>query len=115
MPLVHAKVLLLGEVLYSDEGPVGDVGDYLLFAPRRLWLGSSNFTFNSRRSLEFGVWSNDPALLDHAKGFLADLLSYSEPFGSQHLTPEPELVPYHFDDEAMAEYAAEFSCEPDND
>lgn len=56
-----------------------------------------------------------PGPLDHAKGFLTDLLSYSEPFGSQHLAPEPELGPYEFDNEAMADYAAEFDCEPDDE
>ncbi|MDT7617177.1 MAG: hypothetical protein QOF00_4624, partial [Pseudonocardiales bacterium] len=42
-------------------------------------------------------------------------LAYSEPFDSEHVTPEPELAPYDFDDEAMREYAAELGPDPDDE
>jgi hypothetical protein len=114
-PYVHAKMLLLGVIWERDDHPSGYPVTFWFFEPRRLWLGSANFTYNSRRSLEFGIWSDDRALLDHAKGFLADLLAYSEPFDSEHVTPEPELAPYDFDDEAMREYAAELGPDPDDE
>ncbi|MGH7747955.1 MAG: hypothetical protein ACREQ5_24820 [Candidatus Dormibacteria bacterium] len=52
----------------TDKVPVGDVGDYLFFAPRRLWIGSSNFTFNSRHSLEFGMGAATRRCFNYAKG-----------------------------------------------
>jgi hypothetical protein len=111
VPLVHAKLLLLGAICYSDEGPGGHLGDFYTFEPRQVWLGSSNLTRNARRNLEFGIWTDDPSLLAHTKKYLSNLLTYTEPFDSYRAHPEPELVPYEFDEEAMAEAAADMRGE----
>jgi hypothetical protein len=102
-PLVHAKMLLVGVVHYSDEHPEGYVEETWQFEPRRLWFGSANFTYNSRRSIEFGTWVDDAALLGQALNFLTDLLSFSEPLVSTSVDPDPELVIYDEDEEAMWE------------
>jgi hypothetical protein len=111
VPLVHAKLLLLGEVSES-EGEMGE--NVIFFQPRRAWLGSANFTYNSRRSLEFGLWVDDPSLLEKVNRFLTDLLMYSELLTSYELHPEPERIPYEFDD-AMYEYLREHEAESDDE
>ncbi len=58
-PIAHAKLALLGNVCWTDEHPAGYVEDYVWFSPRRLWISSENFTYGSRRSLEFGYWTED--------------------------------------------------------
>ena len=83
-PLVHAKLLLLGE---AGEGE-GDFGEQVLyFAPRKAWLGSANFTLNSRRSLESGL---------------------------EDVHPVPERIPVEYDDEAMREALREIGPGPDD-
>lgn len=103
LPLVHAKVVLVGLVHETDEGPLGHVEDNVVFEPQRVWMGSANLTYNARRGVEFGMWSGDRALVEHARDFLADLAAYSEPLGSDHLDPAPEYLEVEYDDEAMAE------------
>jgi hypothetical protein len=111
VPLVHAKLLLLGE---AREGE-GDFGEQVLyFAPRKAWLGSANFTFNSRRSLEFGLWTSDPSILEMVHRFLTDLLSYSELLDSFDVHPMPERIPVEYDDEAMREVLREMGPGPDD-
>lgn len=110
VPLVHAKLLLLGRVS-EGEGEMGET--VISFEPLRAWLGSANFTYNSRRSLEFGLWTNDHSLLEKINQFLVDLLTYSELFNSYKSYPEPERIPYEFDDAAMYEYLREHEGESD--
>lgn len=62
-PFAHAKLALLGRIRWTDEHPAGGVDDYVWFSPRRLWVSSANFTYGSRRSAEFGYWTEDPDLL----------------------------------------------------
>ena len=104
VPLVHAKLLLLGEITES-EGEFGEPVVY--FTPSRLWAGSANLTRNSRRSLEFGLWTDDPSLLSRMTSFLTDLLKYSELLAGFAAGPQPERVPYEFDDAAMYDYLRE--------
>jgi hypothetical protein len=112
VPLVHAKLLLLGECGESEN----DFGESVIyFEPQKTWLGSANLTFNSRRSLEFGLWTSDPSLLDLVSRFLTDLLSYSELLDSYQLNAEPERIRYEFDDAAMYEYLIEHGTEPDDE
>ena len=117
VPLVHAKLALLGHLWWSDEGPLGRVEDVFGFRPLRLWVSSGNFTRSSRRNIEFGYWTEDPALLSAAQHFLEALISASEKLDSASDAPDPEFAPFEFDDEAMAEYAAEMmgDKEPDAD
>lgn len=115
LPLVHAKLLVLGVVHETDEHPAGYVDDWRFFEPRRVWLGSANLTHNSRRGLEFGLWSTDTQLAEHALRFMADLLAYSEPLGSTAANPNPEYDAVEFDEEAMREAYAALLGEPGPD
>jgi hypothetical protein len=54
---------LLGNICWTDEGPIGNVDDYVWFSARRLWVSSANFTYASRPSLEFGYWTEDEVLV----------------------------------------------------
>jgi hypothetical protein len=63
--MAHAKLALPGHLWWHDEDDFG-VADIVRFERRRLWVSSANFTFNSRRSLEFGYWTEDAALVEGA-------------------------------------------------
>ena len=104
VPIVHAKIALVGSMMWTDEHPSGHVVDEVFFRPRRLWIGSANFTERSRGSLEMGMWSADPGLMESARSFLLKLVADSEPFGSGPDHMDPELRPVEYDDEAMIEY-----------
>lgn len=108
VPIVHAKLALLGHLWWHDEDALGFVDDVIGFRARRLWISSANFTRSSRRSLEFGFWTEEPSLLDGAERFLVKLMGSSEGLDPASDVFQPDLAPYEFDDEAMADYAAEF-------
>ena len=114
-PIVHAKLALLGHLWWHDEGPLGHVEDVIGFAPRRLWVSSANFTNSSRRSLEFGYWTEDSALVEGVERFLVKLIGASEDLDPEADSPDPDLAPVEFDDEAMAEAAAEMSWDDEDD
>jgi hypothetical protein len=114
-PIIHAKLALLGHLWWSDEGPLGHVDDVVGFTARRLWVSSANFTESSRRSLEFGYWTEDAALLEGAQRFLVRLLAASEELDPDSDSFDPDLVPFEFDDAAMAEAAAEMSWDEEDD
>ena len=106
-PIIHAKLALLGHLWWHDEDDSPGVVDVTGFEPFRLWISSANFTTSSRRSLEFGYWTEEPDLLKAAESFLVKLMRSSEALdpASDHF--EPELVPVEYDDAAMAEAMAE--------
>ena len=106
VPIVHAKLALLGQMWWHDEGALGHVEDVIGFRPHRLWISSANFTAASRRSLEFGYWTEQPELLAGAERFLVRLMASSEDLDPDADIPDPELAPVEFDDEAMAEAMA---------
>ena len=108
VPIIHAKLALLGHLWWHDEDALGFVDDVIGFRARRLWISSANFTRSSRRSLEFGFWTEEPSLLGGAERFLVMLMGSSEGLDPEADVFEPDLAPYEFDDEAMADYAAEF-------
>lgn len=108
-PIIHAKLALLGNLWWSDEHPSGAVDDWLGFTAKRLWVSSANFTFASRRSLEFGFWTEDPALLAGAQRFLLRLIRHSEEVDPDAEDLQPELAEIDFDNEAMAEAMADLS------
>ena len=105
-PILHAKLVLLGRLWEHDEDGFGPA-DVTRFAPKRLWVGSANFTASSRRSLEFGFWTEDPALLRGAEKFLLKLIATSEALDPDADSHMPERALPDYDDEAMAEWAAE--------
>lgn len=107
VPIVHAKIALIGEMRWTDEHPSGYLVDELFFSPKRLWVGSANFTKSSRRSLEMGMWIKNQETLTAARKFLLRLIAASEPLDSSHSDMSPELVPVEYDDVAMLEYLRE--------
>jgi hypothetical protein len=111
-PIIHAKLALLGHLWWHDEddSPAG-VADATGFEPFRPWISSANFTNSSRRSLEFGYWTEDRALIDGAKRFLVKLMRSSEALDPAADQFEPELVPVEYDDAAMAEAWAEMRAD----
>jgi hypothetical protein len=106
-PIAHAKLALLGNSCWTDEHPAGGVVDHVWFSPRRLWVSSANFTYASRRSFEFGYWTEQADLVSAVARFLVGLLGASEDLASVADEPDPELAQVEFDDEAMAEAAAD--------
>jgi hypothetical protein len=107
VPWLHAKLALLGELWWHDEDALGHVTDVIGFTPHRLWLSSANFT-TSRSSLDFGLWTDDAAHLDHAEQFLVRLIAKSEDLVDAEDTVKPQFLPVEFDDEPFADYVAEF-------
>ncbi|GAA2697334.1 hypothetical protein [Nonomuraea recticatena] len=115
VPILHAKLFLLGELWWHDEHPEGYVDDIVGFTPKRLWLGSANGTRSSRLSLEFGLWVDDRELLAHAKEFLVQVLEHSEGIDPDDDQFDPEFVPYDYDDEAFWEYYRDLGSHVDPD
>jgi hypothetical protein len=118
VPIVHAKMLLLGRMGWTDEHPSGHLSDVLFFAPERLWIGSANFTASSRESLEMGMWTTDAELMSAARDWILRLIAMSEPLRSASDDSDPELVPVELDEAAIAEYmgglAGNFDSEQDD-
>lgn len=104
VPIVHAKIMLLGQMYWTDEHPSGHVADIIGFRPQRLWIGSANFTKSSRASLEMGMWTTDPGMLAAARQWLLSLVAISEPLGTGSDSVQPELVPVEYDHNAMVDY-----------
>lgn len=107
-PLVHAKLLVLGEIILGEIGPEeGPTMEESWFEPRSVWWGSANWTKRAPTHLEVGFWSDDPALVEVAADFMGDLLAFSEPAEAVTESPESNLVPIEYDEEAMREAAQE--------
>ncbi|MGH4012179.1 MAG: hypothetical protein ACRDTH_29135 [Pseudonocardiaceae bacterium] len=102
-PILHAKMALLGHLWWHDEDGISAVADVVGFQANRLWVSSANFTSSSRRSLEFGYWTEDPALVQGAERFLVKLMRSSEALDPDSDSFDPELAPVEYDDEAMFE------------
>ncbi|MFD8970669.1 hypothetical protein ACFV0C_37745 [Streptomyces sp. NPDC059568] len=103
VPILHTKMLLLGELWWHDEDGSGGVADVIGFRPSRLWLGSANGTESSRGSLEFGLWTQDPGLMKAAQKFLVEVVAQSEELDPDSNTLTPDLVEPDYDDEEMWE------------
>ncbi|MGK7235793.1 hypothetical protein [Streptomyces hygroscopicus] len=103
VPNLHTKMLLLGELWWHDEDGSGTVADVIGFKPSRLWLASANGTESSRRSLEFGLWTQDPGLVKAAQKFLVEVAAQSEELDPDSNTLTPDLVEPNYDDEEMWE------------
>ena len=66
-PLLHAKLLVLGEIDVVGYGPDDGPGlEGLRFLPQTVWWGSANWTDRSRSHLEVGFMCNDPSLASEA-------------------------------------------------
>ncbi len=102
-PILHAKLVVLGHLWWHDEDGVSGVADVVGFEARRLWVSSANFTSSSRRSLEFGYWTEEPTLVQGAERFLVKLMRSSEGLDPSADSFRPDLAEVEYDDEAMAE------------
>ena len=102
VPLVHAKLALLGHLLQWEVDAPGYV-EALEFQPVRLWSSSANFTAGSRRSIEHGSWTEDPAQIAAAQRLLLKLIAASEPVETNVDRWDPELAPIEYDHDAMVE------------
>jgi hypothetical protein len=96
-PIIHAKMALLGFLGWLEDGSPF-VNEVLDFEPVRLWISSANFTASSRRNLEFGYWTEEPALLQGAERFLVKLMGSSEVLDSDSEAFDSELVPTDIDE-----------------
>jgi len=105
VPFMHAKLALLGHLWWTDDGLFGE--EVIGFKPRRLWVSSANFTSSSRRTLEFGYWTEDAALVEGAERFLLKAIAFSEDLDAEADHLEPDLAPVEFDEEAFAEALAD--------
>ncbi len=114
-PILHTKLALLGHLWWHDEDGDGGVADVVGFEARRLWVSSANFTSSSRRSLEFGYWTEEPALVQGAERFLIKLMRSSEGLNPDTDSFDPELAPMEYDDVAMTEAWAEMRWTEDED
>lgn len=115
-PLIHAKLLILGDAWGYDNDEEGPWGPQFGFRARRAWLGSANWTRGATEHLEFGLWIDEPQLVEHTFRFLLDMLKFSEPFDTAYDHPSPELVDAEWDDAAFAEYLADIgSSDHDED
>jgi hypothetical protein len=71
-----------------------------------------NFTLSSRVSLEFGYWTEEPALLEGMERFLLRLVADCEGLAGA-AEPTPQFLPVDYDDEAMRETMAEIEWDED--
>ncbi len=115
VPILHAKLALVGNLWWSDEDGSGHVADVVGFNACRLWVSSANFTGRSRRSLEFGYWTEEPALVQGAERFLTKLMGSSEGLDAVSDSFDPDLAPVEFDDVAMPEAGAGMWSAEDDD
>ena len=98
VPILHTKMMLLGELWRHDEDGLGGVADVTGFTPHRLWL-------------------EDPDLLNAARRFLVEVLAHSQELDPDSNGLEPDLVVPDYDDEAMWEAMtalAEYDADEDN-
>jgi hypothetical protein len=115
VPIMHAKLALLGHLQWHDEDAFGNPDDIVWFTPQRLWISSANFTSRSRRSLEFGFWTEDGALVERAEQFLVTAMRFSEGLDPEADWFEPDLAPVEYDDEAFREVLAEMQWDEGDD
>jgi hypothetical protein len=106
IPILHTKMVLLGELWWHDEDEFG-AAEVTGFRPQQLWLASANGTASSRANLEFGTWNTDPMLLAEATRFLTGLLCSSEDLDPDADDLQPDLADPDYDDAAFAEFLAD--------
>ena len=114
-PLLHAKLLVLGEIRWITYSPASAPEfEELRFVPQSVWWGSGNWTEGSRSHLEVGFMSDDPSLVREATDFVATLIQFSEPADTTCVAPEPNLLYVDYEDAAFIEYERERGEEPDD-
>lgn len=108
-PLLHAKALVLGAVEWQEDDVAG--GEYQVFRATRAWIGSSNWTESANEIHdELALWTGEKSLVDAMARSVGRIISNSEmEYGSPD--PAPDLSEPEMDDEAFADYAAEWGQE----
>lgn len=114
-PIIHAKLALLGHLIWHDEDAFGYPDDIVWFTPLRLWISSANFTRASRQSLEFGFWTENSALVERAEQFLVTAMRYSEGLDPEADLFEPDLAPVEYDPVAFGEVLEEMKWDDGED
>lgn len=104
--LAHAKLLLLGYTQWLEDEQFG--GEFQRFVPRFVWWGSANWTPSAEVHLEMGCWSDDEALVIQSLSYLIRIIMVSEALDASKPFPKPDMAAPHWDDEAWADYAAEY-------
>lgn len=110
-PLAHTKLLVLGKVAWfkNHAWPEGGPAEYQEFIPELAWFGSANWTIPAaRQHLEMGAVTTDHAFVQACLDYVSRVVLESEPLGSTAPTLTPNMQPVRFDDEAFAEYQAEY-------
>jgi hypothetical protein len=113
-PLLHAKLLVLAEVHeYPMDGMTlwDDPWRRYTFEPKAAWFGSANWTRGATDNLEFGLWVEQPDLINHALDFLIDVIRFSEPLETKFDIPKPDLVDVGWDHKAFEDYMRELRDE----
>jgi hypothetical protein len=110
VPIMHAKLALLGYLRWHDEDVFRNPEDIIWFTPQRLWISSANFTSRPRHSLEFGFWTDESALVEHAEKFLVTAMRYSGRLTPSQTRSNPTSPPSS-DDEVCRDILAEMSSD----
>jgi hypothetical protein len=91
-PILHTKLLVLGELQRWLIEPDGPSYEETVFVPQQVWCGSANWSNASQLHLEMGLACNDEGLIYHSVDYLRTLIKESEPTTSACAGPEPSLV-----------------------
>jgi len=112
LPLLHSKLALCCQAWTGED-------DFMVersgIRGIRAWVGSANWTRNSSRHTELGVWIDDRSFAGAALEFMANLILHSESLGSHELVPTPEMAEADIDTDAIGDYAAQFGYLDDPD
>lgn len=115
VPIPHAKLVLLGHLCWIDDKDFSSATEIISFRAVRLWVTSANFTSSSRRNLEFGFWTEDPALLGGAERYLVKLMRSSEALNPASDVFDPELAPVEYDAAVVSEALEDLYGRPGED
>jgi hypothetical protein len=104
-PILHAKVAVCCEAWIGED----DFGyERSGISAVRAWIGSANWSDHSANHVELGAWIDDRELADRCLDFVGGVIRDSEPLDSNEPRPKPELAEADLDDDAFADYAAQF-------
>ena len=91
-PMLHAKLLVLGWHIWGEAE--GQEISRLVWD--RVWLGSANWTNQSYRHGEVGVWLDDAIIATQYASWLGTVIASSEPHTSTAVQPAPDLAEASF-------------------
>jgi hypothetical protein len=97
-PEMHSLDTLYPALTITGMEPKGDRVIVVTAATVHNRRRQYNWTDLSRSHLEVGVVCTDPELVWVAQSFISDLIGFSEPVGTTHVGPQPNLVYMVFND-----------------